>query len=183
MGKKASVGKASSSTTAGSGAPQAPAVTGGDPGDILTHAEKDLDEEEVVRLFAGLSSAQSKASLSAPLEAGVKRMQMRMREMSTAISNANGACLKKIKQAAFGGTGSADPLTTSQTLLASACNLISEGQSAFVDCQNLMMGAVSDAVLGAAHQNFVVMKTSTRRTNDLQAENAKTQSSRNWSRD
>ena len=164
MGKKASAGKASSPTTAGSGA-----VRERDPGDILTHAEKDLDEDAVVARFAGLSSVQSKASLSAPLEVAVERMQKRMQDMSTAISKANGACLKKIRQAAFGGTGSADPLTTSQTLLASACNLISEGQVAFVDCQNLMMDAVSASVLRAAHQNFVVMKTSTRRTNDLQA--------------
>ena len=172
MGKKASSGKASSLTTAESAARQAPAVRERDPGDILTHAEKDLDEDEVVGLFAGLSSARSKASLSAPLVAAVDRMQMRMQNMSKAISNANGACLRKIRQAAFGGTGSGDPLTTSQTPLASACNLISEGQAAFVDCQSEMMGAVSDSVERTAHHNFVVLKISAMRTNDLQAENA-----------
>ena len=56
----------------------------------------------MVALFAGLSSVQSKASLSAPLEVAVERMQKRMQDVSAAISKANGACLKKIRQAAFG---------------------------------------------------------------------------------
>ena len=119
------------------------------------------------------SDAASQESLAAPLEAAVARMQQRMKDMSSAISSGNDHCLKNIRQASFGRNGSGVPTTsTAQTLLASACNLIREGQAAFTDCQNMLMGAVSSSVQRAAQQNFVVAKLSAMRTTELQTENA-----------
>jgi hypothetical protein len=136
--------------------------------------EKHLKEEQVVAFLSSFTSAaESQDSLSAPLVAAVAWMQQRMMDMSSAISSGNDDCLKNIRQASFGRNGSGVPTTsTAQTLLASACNLVSEGQKAFTDCQNTLMGAVSSSVQRAAQQNFVVAKLSAMRTNNLQTENA-----------
>ena len=157
------------STSAGSAA-CAPAC---DPSDLLTQEEQ-LDEEQVIKFLTSFTSdAASQESLAAPLEAAVARMQQRMKDMSSAISSGNDHCLKNIRQASFGRNGSGVPTTsTAQTLLASACNLIREGQAAFTDCQNMLMGAVSSSVQRAAQQNFVVAKLSAMRTTELQTENA-----------
>jgi hypothetical protein len=167
MGRKTAASKSSPSVPAGS----ATVVGQRDLSKLLTEEEQ-LQEEQLVRLLAGfLSDAESEDSVAAPLAAAVTRMQARMQEMNTFLSSSNSSCLKDIKQTSFARTAASAPTTsTAEKLLATACNLIIEAQSAFVYGQNELMTAVADAVGRAAKQNYVVLRHSAERTNDLQRE-------------
>ena len=168
MGRKTATAKSSSSMPAGS----ATAVPHRDPNTLFTD-RKQLQEEQLVALLAGfLCTSQSEDSVAAPLAAAVARMQARMQEMNTCLTSSNSTCLKDIKQAAFARNGSTVPTTsTAQTLLATACKMITEAQSTFVFCQREIMTAVSDSLARCVEQNYVVFELSAKRTNDLQNEN------------
>lgn len=171
MGKKVATGPTSSHAVGGHGN----ASEDRDLEDLLTKAEQQLSEEEVIRFFGGFcSSGGNQASLAAPLVEASKRMQERLQEMNNAITSGNSTCLRQIRHASFGRTrGSAPTVSTGETLLATACDLLNHSQKAFTYCQNEMMDAVFESVELAAKQNYAMLRISAKRTNDLQAENLK----------
>ena len=167
MGKKAHHGGGSSSA-AGSAAPPARDVAA-----LLTEAERQLTEEEVLALLAGfVSSAKSEHSLSAPLQAAIPRMQEHVANMNATLAARNNEGIKRMRQNSFRRDGSGDPTENALTLLQTATTTSSEIQKAFVACLNIMTEAVIVSVERAAHQNFVVMKANTTRCSGLETANA-----------